>query len=99
MASLEVVLEKTDKEYSDEEKLALAERKNNIYVESLANLDKSAVLDGVFEFIAFFKEKLIEPNMQKVLDTIHNFEYGDEEEIADEDNKTNNDDNILNEAD
>lgn len=59
MASLEVVLEKTDKEYSDEEKLALAERKNNIYVESLANLDKSAVLDGVFEFIAFFKEKNI----------------------------------------
>ena len=37
--------------------------------------------------------------MQKVLDTIHNFEYGNEEEIADEDNKTNNDDNILNEAD
>ena len=59
MASLEVVLEKTDKEYSDEEKLALAERKNNIYVESLANLDKSAVLDGVFEFIAFLKEKNI----------------------------------------
>ena len=59
MASLEVVLEKTDKEYSDEEKLALAERKNNIYVESLANLDKSTVLDGVFEFIAFLKEKNI----------------------------------------
>lgn len=59
MASLEVVLEKTDKEYSDEEKLALTERKNNIYVESLANLDKSAVLDGVFEFIAFLKEKNI----------------------------------------
>ena len=59
MASLEVVLEKTDKEYSDEEKLALTERKNNIYVESLANLDKSTVLDGVFEFIAFLKEKNI----------------------------------------
>ena len=57
MASLEVVLEKTDKKYSDKAKLALAERKNNIYVESLANLDKSAVLDGVFEFIAFLKEK------------------------------------------
>lgn len=59
MASLEVVLEKTDKQYSDEEKLALAERKNNIYVASLANLDKSAVLNGVFEFIAFLKEKNI----------------------------------------
>ena len=46
-----------------------------------------------------FKDKLIEPNMQKVLDTIHNFEYGEEEEeIADDHNETNNDDNILNEA-
>lgn len=36
--------------------------------------------------------------MQKVLDTIHNFEYGEEEEIADDNNETNNDDNILNEA-
>ena len=57
MASLEVVLEKSGKEYSDEEKLALAERKNKIYVESLANLDKSAVLDGVFEFIEYIKSK------------------------------------------
>lgn len=46
-----------------------------------------------------FKDKLIEPNMQKVLDTIHNFEYGEEEEeIADDNNETNNDDDILNEA-
>ena len=59
MASLEVVLEKADRKYSDEEKLALAERKNNIYVASLAKLDKSAVLSGVFEFIAFLKEKNI----------------------------------------
>ena len=37
--------------------------------------------------------------MQKVLDTIHNFEYGEEEEeIADDNNETNNDDDILNEA-
>lgn len=55
MASLEVVLEKSDKTYSDEEKLALAERKNNIYVASLADLDKSAVLDGAFEFIEFLR--------------------------------------------
>ena len=60
MASLEVVLEKANRQYSDKEKAALAERKNNIYVASLANLDKSAVLDGVFEFIAFLKEKNIE---------------------------------------
>lgn len=59
MASLEIVLEKSGKTYSDEEKLSLAERKNNIYVESLAELDKTAVLDSVFEFIAFLKEKNI----------------------------------------
>lgn len=59
MASLEVVLEKADRKYSDEEKLALAERKNSIYVASLAKLDKSAVLSGTFEFIAFLKEKNI----------------------------------------
>lgn len=59
MASLEVVLEKADRQYSDEEKFALAERKNDIYVASLANLDKSAVLDGAFEFIAFLKDKNI----------------------------------------
>ena len=57
MASLEVVLEKSEKQYSDAEKLTLAERKNNIYVDSLANLDKSAVLAGVFEFIAYIKSK------------------------------------------
>lgn len=57
MASLEVVLEKADRKYSDEEKLALAERKNNIYVASLAKLDKSAVLSGAFEFIEFLKKE------------------------------------------
>ena len=57
MASLEVVLEKSDKQYSDEEKLALAERKNNIYVGFLANLDNSAVLEGVYEFIEYIKKK------------------------------------------
>lgn len=59
MASLEVLLEKANRQYSDEEKAALAERKNSLYVASLAKLDKSAVLDGVFEFIRYLKEKNI----------------------------------------
>ena len=59
MASLEVVLEKSERQYSDEEKLALAERKNSIYVASLAKLDRSAVLNGVFEFIEYIKSKRI----------------------------------------
>lgn len=57
MASLEVVLEKTDKEYSDAEKLMLADKKNTIYVESLASLSPSDLLPGVSDFIAFLKEK------------------------------------------
>ena len=57
MASLEVVLEKTHKKYTQEEKLVLAEKKNAIYVESLETLSSADVLPGVNEFIAFLKEK------------------------------------------
>ena len=59
MASLEVVLEKTDKKYSEEEKLALADEKNAIYVNSLDTLSPSDLLPGVNEFITFLKEKNI----------------------------------------
>lgn len=57
MASLEVVLEKTDKVFTDEEKLALAEKKNANYVKSLDSLTTADVLPGVFEFLDFLKEK------------------------------------------
>lgn len=57
MASLEVVLEKTDKTFTDEEKLALAERKNSMYVKSLDTLSPSDALGGVNEFIGYLKEK------------------------------------------
>ena len=57
MASLEVVLEKSGKQYSDVEKKVLAEKKNDMYVKSLESLDKSAVLDGVFDFITYLKQK------------------------------------------
>ena len=57
MASLEVVLEKSGKQYSDAEKKVLAEKKNDMYVKSLESLDKSAVLDGVFDFITYLKQK------------------------------------------
>ena len=49
------MLEKTDKKFSDEEKTALAEKKNDMYVKSLESLDKSAVLDGVFDFITYLR--------------------------------------------
>lgn len=57
MASLEVVLEKTDKTFTDEEKLALADRKNTMYVKSLDTLSPSDTLGGVNEFIGYLKEK------------------------------------------
>lgn len=57
MASLEVVLEKSDREFSDEEKTALAEEKNDIYVKSLSALSRADVLPGVFEFIDYIKSK------------------------------------------
>ncbi len=59
MESLEVVLEKTDKKYSMEEKLAMAERKNEIYVRSLDTLSPENLLPGVKDFIAFLKAKSI----------------------------------------
>lgn len=57
MASLEVVLEKTDREFSNEEKLALAEKKNDMYVKSLSGLSRADVLPGVLEFIEYIKSK------------------------------------------
>ena len=44
MASLEIVLEKSDQKYSQEEKVELADRKNGYYVEMLNQLDESALL-------------------------------------------------------
>ncbi len=57
MASLEVVLEKTDRAFSEEEKLALAEEKNEIYVRSLSALSEADVLSGANEFIDYLKSK------------------------------------------
>lgn len=57
MASLEVVLEKTDRAFSDEEKLALADEKNEIYVRSLSALSATDVLSGANELIDYLKSK------------------------------------------
>jgi len=57
MASLEIVLEKSDKVYSAEEKNELAERKNKFYVDSLGSLSSDDVLPGVNDFIKFLKSR------------------------------------------
>ena len=56
MASLEVLLEKTDKKYSENEKETLAERKNKYYKELLKALTRAAVLDGAFDMIDLLKK-------------------------------------------
>ncbi len=47
MASLEIVLERARREYSDEEKQALATYKNDIYKELLKSLTPADILPGV----------------------------------------------------
>lgn len=57
MASLEVVLEKGDKEYCQEEKEALAEKKNQYYIEMLQKLDEDAILPGAIETLHMLRER------------------------------------------
>ena len=46
MASLEIVLERAKKEYSEEEKLQLSERKNSYYKEFITELTPDDILPG-----------------------------------------------------
>lgn len=55
MASLEIVLEKSDKKFSDEEKAEMADRKNGYYCEMLKELTPDDVLDGALDFLKFLK--------------------------------------------
>lgn len=57
MASLEVVLEKSDKKYTEEEKVQLAERKNAYYLELLEDMDQHAVLPGVCKALEQLKQR------------------------------------------
>lgn len=52
MESLEVVLEKGNVSYTQEEKESLAERKNGYYIELLQQLTEAAVLPGVKQALA-----------------------------------------------
>lgn len=55
MASLEIVLEKADRTYSEEEKIELAEQKNGYYLELLEEMDESAVLENVKDVLEKLK--------------------------------------------
>lgn len=57
MASLEVVLEKSERQYNEEEKIELADRKNGYYVEMLNELDDSALLPGAKETLQMLRKE------------------------------------------
>lgn len=57
MASLEIVLNKGEKVYCQEEKNELAERKNNYYIELLAELDESAALEGAEDALKYLRNR------------------------------------------
>lgn len=59
MESLEIVLEKTGKKYTEQEKTELAEWKNARYVEMLSTLNESAILPGVAQTLELLRQKNI----------------------------------------
>ena len=63
MASLEVVLEKSDRQFSEEEKLELAELKNSYYKQSLKTLTPDALLPGAKETLLLLRERGIKTSV------------------------------------
>lgn len=55
MESLEIVLERAEKEYSEDEKLALAERKNGYYKEFITKLTPDDILPGAMNTLEELK--------------------------------------------
>ena len=53
MESLEIILEKSPRTYTGEEKLALAERKNYYYKELIGTLERDAILPGALAMLDF----------------------------------------------
>ena len=59
MASLDIVLERAEREYSDEEKIALAKKKNDIYVSLIQQLTEADILSGVMQNLEALKQAKI----------------------------------------
>lgn len=51
MESLEIILERAEKTYTEEEKVEMATRKNGYYVELVNKIDASAIIDGAEDFV------------------------------------------------
>ena len=59
MASLDIVLERATREYSDDEKIALAKKKNDIYVSLIQQLTEADILSGVMQNLEALKQAKI----------------------------------------
>lgn len=57
MESLAIILEKAAKPYSEEEKLAMAARKNGYYVELIGSLTEKDILPGALDTLNMLKAK------------------------------------------
>ena len=57
MESLNIILEKANKAYSEEEKQAMATRKNGYYVELIGSLTPGDMLPGAMDTLQMLKEK------------------------------------------
>ncbi|ADQ08041.1 beta-phosphoglucomutase [Caldicellulosiruptor hydrothermalis 108] len=55
--SLNILLEKANRVYTEEEKMRLADEKNNYYIELLKNLTPNDVLPGIIKVLKVLKEK------------------------------------------
>lgn len=93
MESLEVVLEKTDKKFTQEEKVALATEKNEYYKQMLAQMSKKDLADDVKDTLDAIKAKGIRiaigsssKNAKFILSRIGLLDYFDA--ISDGDNIT-----------
>ena len=93
MASLDIVLEKSNKKYSDEEKIALATKKNDIYVKLLDNITENDCSNEVRNTLLELKRRGIKiaigsssKNTPKILNRLGIYSYFDA--ISDGDNST-----------
>lgn len=59
MESLDIILEKSNKEYSDKDKILFAERKNKLYRELLESLTPNDILPGVMKTVEILKKNNI----------------------------------------
>ena len=84
MASLDIVLEKSNKKYSDEEKVGLATKKNDIYVKLLDNITENDCSNEVRNTLLELKRRGIKiaigsssKNTPKILNRLGIYSYFD----------------------